>query len=522
MRPTRRTILTALALVIVAIASLPYVLDPPARDQGVFAVIGWRWLSGDCPYLMAGVEHKGPLPFAAYALAFRLFGLDMSAARLGAWIAGLVTAFLLVAVTRRVMADAEETSAPSARRSVRRWNEGLPALAGVLYLAVIGHGGLSDWWSGAQAEAFMEPFAVGAVLLALAAGPGRWNALAAGALLGLATLGKPTALLLAPLIGLALARRRPRWIELAGGVLLPWALAFGYFGCRGAAGALADNVFAANLDYGGQGLRQLPRMLHAFIVSHGVVIPRLLVVPAAAGALALVRRPGGWLAPAWLAVAWLEVLVQGRMFGYHFVPVAAPLLALAVAGVRPLLDGLRPISRVAGAIAGLCLILAVARLPWGETTFRWRHAAGAIDPETFLAHFAAAPSTDIDPRQTAAAAAWASGRLAPNEPLLVWGFEPTVCFLARRRPASRYLYDYFLTSPDVAAGRQARDRQRFLDDLRQNPPGAVMVIHDDTNPIERVDSARQLAGWPALAGWLQAGYEPAGRVGDFEFFTRRR
>src|SRR5512140_2540725 len=189
-----------------ALPGLLYTLDPAARDQGVFALIGWRWFQGDVPYVGAGMEHKGPLPFLAYGISFLLFGHSFFAARLMAWISLLAAGWGLVSIGRTIGKE-------------ERGGSAIGTIAGVLYVLITGLGGLSAWWSGAQAESFMEPFTVWAVAIFLRArmettsraettsrtrprSAGR-GILVAGFLLGVASLGKPTVLILAPVFLIA-------------------------------------------------------------------------------------------------------------------------------------------------------------------------------------------------------------------------------------------------------------------------------------------------------------------------------
>jgi hypothetical protein len=518
--PARRVV-PLLVLFLAALPGLLFVQDPPARDQGVFATIAWQWREGAVPYASAGVEHKGPLPFAAYAVAQMLFGHTIGAARLLAWGALLVTGLLIVGIGRRL---------------------GLPApvatAAGVTYLLVTGVGGLSTWWSGAQAEAFMEPLVAAALFTALGtrsfasvpvgdAGPRATASagssvsssgsqpplprpLLAGALLGAAMLGKPTALLLAPALLAATGLRAAPAVAL--GAAVPWLVTVGYFATKGAAGAFVDNVLLVNLDYGGRGLQLLVRYFGHFFGSHAVVIPTLLLVPAAAGLLA--GRPRSRVLLLWLAGAYLAVLVQGRFFGYHYHPVVAPLALAAAFGLaaRP------PVRYVA--LAGL--LAAVVTLDWSDAAFRyhaWRHPSPPTALEDRLAP-AHSPS-DLDPRETRRAALWFARETHPDDTVLVWGFEPAVNFLAKRRCPTRFLYDYYLTSSTVRPERRERYRAQFRADIEASPPAYVVIVRNDTNPVESKDSAAQLADFPWWANEVATRYESIVTIGDFEILGRR-
>lgn len=561
-----RRIVPWLLLVLVSLPGLLYTGDPFARDQGVFAYIGWRWIHGDVPYAAAGVEHKGPLPFVAYALAELLLGHSMFAARLLAWLALLGSGLGVAWLARRIIGRGD-------------WPG---AAAGAIYLLTAADGPLSAYWSGAQAETWMEPFAVAAMALAcLAAGVrrtagapagpgaalpdagagsptptggaaarGRWLWVGAGAAAGIATLGKPTAILLLPVLFWA----APGWKSrgLAGAwFLVPWGAALAGFSLAGAGGDFVDHVLRANLDYGGRGLTLLPRMIRPFFGSHGAFIRLFpLALPCAAlGVVAAWRarsEAGARLAMGWLAAAYLQVIIQGRMFGYHYYPVVAPVALVTAWGAATAWEALRNPGAAAprsgeapGSAAGPrwraalrlaaapVLVLAaagVAAIPaWSEWSFRLDHLAGRMSDREFLGTFApGGRRRDVEPEETLRAARWVEQNLKPDQTLLLWGFEPAVNFLARRRSPTRFIYDYYLTSRSIEPDRQRRYWELFWQDLAATPPDWICVVHNDVNPVEREDSAAQLEKIPRLRSYLDSQFEPVTQLGDFQFFRRVR
>lgn len=547
--PRREALVAGLLSALPIMAALPaalFIHDPMARDQGVFGYIAWRWLAGDTPYLLAGVEHKGPLVFAAYAAAFRGLGTSMESARGLAWAAMAVTAALVALIGRRLWPGS-------------RW---LGPLAGVLYALISTLSGLSAWWDGAQAEAFMEPLVAaalgGALLLATpgqtpgpapAAGPRAAAAARApfgvllllGLLVGAASLGKPTALLVLLPLYLALpggpARRGG---GLLAGVGLAWAGAFAAFASRGAGPAFLENALLVNLSYGGQGLAQLPGMGGAFLRRQLMVTPAPLLGAALFGLAWLLcrERPGARrFLGAWLLAAYGALLVQGRMFLYHYTPVVAPLSMLLACGTvgacadlfggrsgveTPHAPRSRAAWRAAGALALLLLLVGLARLPWSELTLRRAWRAGRVSDAAFHAHLSpAGGANDVDPAETLRAAAWARAHVAPEQTLLVWGFEPAVNFLSRRVCPTRYIYDYFLTSPAIPPRAQERYWVLFRADLAARPADWMAVVSGDANPVEAADSATQLQREPELRRLLAERYEPVERVGDFAFYRLR-
>ena len=104
--------------------------------------------------------------------------------------------------------------------------------------------------------------------------------------------------------------------------------------------------------------------------------------------------------------------------------------------------------------------------------------------------------------------------------MLVWGFEPAINFLSKRRSPTRFLYDYYLTSRTVSPERQARYREEFRRDIEAAPPDYVVIVRNDTNPVESRDSKAQLADFPWWANEVSTHYTPIVTIGDFDILER--
>jgi hypothetical protein len=521
-----------------ALLGLLYLHDPPGRDQGVFAYIGWRWLNGEIPYLNAGLEHKGPLPFAAYATALALFGHSVSAIRLLAWIstcaAGVLVTWIATRITGRVLAG---------------------VMAGAAYLLFVSVSGLGGYWNGAETEAFMEPFTAASIVCALiAAGqplssrqrnrpPRRlpwW--FAAGCFLGMASLGKPTALAVAVALVAALPVFDPWMIAALGaGILGPWLGALGFFAQRGAAWPFIDQVFLYNLAYGGEGFHNLGGLFTDFPHSFMRLLDlRLLalILPGAWVAMTSFRQPAYRLAFLWAVCAFAEVIAQGRFWLYHFYPVMAPLAVcfgmgvsalgavMFVAGSPRQAVGSRiiPASPWLRALAALAIGIGLAGfggLDWREAHYRYRYAIGDVPEAQFLAHFSPKHGTsDVDPTETLQAATWAQENLGADETLLMWGFEPAVNFLAERRSPTRFIANYYLTSESFTPEMRTRAWQQFWEDLSQDPPDWIAIVHNDRSVIEPTDSVAELEHSPDFKAFAERNFRHEVMIGDFEFLRR--
>jgi len=117
-------------------------------------------------------------------------------------------------------------------------------------------------------------------------------------------------------------------------------------------------------------------------------------------------------------------------------------------------------------------------------------------------------------------AAWLATHTAPDDAIYVWGFDPAIYDMARRRPASRFVYN----APQRAPWYRRRGRAALLRDLRRTPPAAILVqsgdVHPGTAGTER-DSAAELRHFPALAALLRDRYRPAETLGGFAIHLRR-
>jgi hypothetical protein len=82
---------------------------------------------------------------------------------------------------------------------------------------------------------------------------------------------------------------------------------------------------------------------------------------------------------------------------------------------------------------------------------------------------------------------------SPDEPVLVWGFESMIAYLANRRPVSRFGFHYPLTSclwpwldvPAELKGLCQMYRVEMIAEFQKNPPVLVAVAFDDVNLMLR-------------------------------------
>ena len=478
-------------------------------DQGIYAVVADAITADGVPYRDAW-DFKPPGVFYVFALARTLFGEDMAGVR---WLeslgfASLVPAFGLLS-----------------RRFTGRLEPGLLGAA----LAISGHVWMGFWQTG-------QPESFGAVLVAWALvfattqpGQGRrgwpWWA-AAGVAYGLAGLLKPP-LGGGVLVSAALAARdagraadAPRRLRAAAlpvavyavASLLPVLVVLLHIAAHGGLGDLREAllVFAPGytaLTYHGSNplvfwFRTAEFLLFRFSLLGVTGLVLLFAMPGRRET----ETPGVVHVLGVLAFQLAGVALQARFFPYHY-GAAAPLVAL-LAGI-----GLWKLTRIGrrfglGTLALLLLLLGNANGPNGPVAGSpWRRWQTWEDGRGYNA-----PRKEV--------ARWLRRNTPEAASLYVWGFDPVLYDFARRRPASRFIYN----APQRAPWYAERGRPALMEELRSTPPDAIVVQRGDVHPGtagNRDDSSTALGGFPELRSFLDTGYARATRIGDFTIHLRR-
>jgi Dolichyl-phosphate-mannose-protein mannosyltransferase len=517
-----RAALAILALIAAlwAVASLSW---PFGWDQGVFAWIGDAILHGRQPYLNAW-DVKGPAAFYPFALTQALFGRGMSGIRV----------FDLA-----LLALAAWSMLRHLPPLVGRTAAAFMTLFLILQYASVGY------WDTAQPDGWQMLLTVAAVVPLLAdPRPTPRLLLLNGAVVGLGVLFKPPYLalglvpLLAVLLSQALSRaeRRRGVALLLVGAAAPVALCLGWLALHGALGVMFDGYIEYNLEVSGvhSPVVSLLRRMYKFLVTDQTL---LLALPAAfAGVAALTHeeRRRAAILGAWIGVGLLIVLVQGRLFVYHWHAVFAPLLLLAGTGLARLWPprtatnapraGALRVDALRAFVHGYLFLLAlfVVRSPLRAVVAWGRYAVGASSQAEYDARFGM-PSTDFAIGDDRVAAAWLAAHTAPETPVLVWS-DPMVSYLAGRPTVSRFPYHIahvgFETLPPTP--RQLRYRAEFFQALARRPPALVLVRTSFLSPATTPDDRRSIpTNFPEFGRWLDARYRPDGAVAGFTVYRPR-
>ena len=500
---------------------------PFARDQGVAALVATAILRGGAPY--RDVYHFNfPGIFFAYAAAMKLFGAKVEAVNLFDDLYRLLTLLGIYGLARAV-----------AGRRAAVW-------AGLFY-GLFSTVLYNDYWDLAQKETFTVlplTLAVGLVFRASRALPEKlgWSRLfLAGICTALACSFKPTV----GMVGLALAaevawpgrRRRSEVILglacLLAGFAAGWIPLLAYLLVTHTGKDMLEGVFIFGRFYGGQtyagGTSALTLALGRSL--KWLLDWRALVVLSAAAVLYGRREqtPGLRLLLLWTLASYLQVFLQMKFFSYHWVVLFGPLAVLAGMGLaalfpeRPRLSG--PLLPLAAALLLAALLLGSLYDPARRYRRELLYDLGRIQAADFYRPYGKWGEGDICVAAELAVAHYLHWNTGPEDPVLVFGLEPGLNFLAGRRPPTRFAYDLPLTAdPRGNAGfaaYQARLRREFLEDLKERPPAYVVVVEKDATSIEPLESYQQMLAFAEFHNWLEQGYFLETKIEHYFIYHRK-
>ena len=499
------------------------------RDQSIYALIGDGILHGKAPDLDLW-DFKPPGVFFVYAAAEALFGRNMAAIRILEAFGLVATILGLVVLSKRLQGS-----------TLAGW------IAGAI--AVYAHVML-DFWHTGQPESFGGMLTVlGLCAVTPAAGKTTrfWAALAAGVLLGMASLMKPplggalivvSAYLLRQHLDTSnVGKRFLPLVALGVGVALVIGACLLYFFKAKALPALTWTLRDFVPGYTALGwhpdsspLGMLHYAIVESLIKFSAFIPiglvATLVLPSAHS-----RESEGFYLVSGIAIFQIiGIAMQAKFFEYHYGATIPLLSFLAGLGWAKLWWS----AQARGIVAELSLMLALVfaalltpvvqdlpGTPWQRTLQRLHFLRHVRDPqarEQLDDKIAKAASFDLSADREVAK--WMKDQTGPADSVLVWGFEPAIYWFAERRPATRFIYNVAQRS----AWQQARARQWFMRDVEKNKPVVVAVQHSDIFPGvtgHATDSAADTADFPEFADWLQSGYYPAGYRYNFEYYRRR-
>jgi hypothetical protein len=533
MRPVARPSLgvptaAAVLLVAAALGSVSLVL-PFGRDQGTFAFVADRCLRGDVLYRDVYFD-KPPMTVATYALAQVAFGRTMTAIRILDLLWASACAVLVASIGARL---------------VPRGGRALPLLSAVLF--AYSWAGL-DYWNAAQAEGWLLLPTLLSVWLVLRVRPGgdggrsglMRGAAGAGAAAAFAFLFKYTAglgIVVPAVLAFGAARtpreRRGACVALAAGFAVPVLAALLALGVAGAFDGFLDSQARWLSRYAGvredTGFASAIRQFTGYFRA-AYPLPALLGVTGAAWTVARLLAPGRRrevlrvpaLLGLWTAASALGVILQGKYFVYHFLPMVPPLALLGAWCAVDALGALRDRVRAPALPRALAAALLIGLLLAPSYRARIRDlldvAGGAVPRQEYWARPAFA-TLDFSLRDDLRLVRFLEQRTRSGDRVDIWGFEPLVNWLADRPPVGRFAYNV----PLAGAAHLPALRREYVTTLRSDPPEWFVVQRGDAIPFtvgHAEDSQGRLREFPELARFVQERYEPCGAVGSLDQLRR--
>jgi 4-amino-4-deoxy-L-arabinose transferase-like glycosyltransferase len=461
-----------------------------------------------------------PLTILVHILAITLFGRTMTAIRILDLFWTIATASLVSLVVVKALR--------------RPW---LGLVAGLSFSFIYYS---NSFWNTAQVDGFLNLPLAGAMCLLVsqvtrdAHQDHSWPAwFAAGILIGIALFFKFTVGALLPasalVVGFAFGWRSTRtWsaiLWLGGGCLL---ILLGGLLVVARSGALPDLIAGLTklaLPYSRVRLftartllerivefPDLPRtaMLVAWLGVLGV-IPSLALLLGKLPESSPPARRGVALILAWFAAALVSLLLQGKLFTYHYLPLIPPLAilgALVVAMLlRPLADYFVSIwSRIA--VVGVALLGLVLSSAYRERLLDTaRVAAGRVSLRQVWSGFQLGQFWVQENLQLAD---YLAGATRPDERVANFGIDPPFTFPAWREPVTVW-------DPDP---RFSRGPVSF----RERLPDVLTVKHDERLPWvtgDSLDAYEQLQAIPVLRKMVADSYVLETRIGHFDVLRKR-
>jgi len=213
----------------------------------------------------------------------------------------------------------------------------------------------------------------------------------------------------------------------------------------------------------------------------------------------------------WAAVTLAAVMISGRFYGHYFIPALPALSVLAARGAGLLSIALRDPARRGKARVGLA-ILSVFFI---VGLIRSHHRTAVLAYETITGtrtHWSANWGMTRREQEAEVVSEYVRDRIAPGEPLYIWGYAHDVFWRTQCRPASRYLTPYFIDGrfADAEAtvsssGEQFRREAaaNLLADLQQTKPKVILDVEGNFRALP----------YPELIDYVDNNYREDGNAG---------
>lgn len=493
-------------LMVMVVAALPLITYPIGRDQGMYANIGLGILEGRLPYRDVW-DIKPPAIYYLYALDIALFGTDIGALR----------ALDLVAVPLAGIA--------------------LYCLAGGRRQGLLAAGLFAMLY-------FTEHFASLTQSDSLAIVPTVWAALATHRAIQMPPAKAKGWAFFCGLLcgGLLWFKHYYAFIVIAfivsylwtqGGITVLSRAVYGAF-CAGALliggggllyfgtnGMLAEMLIVMNstAQYNAQGYSDWSWLPHYFRFRweqwHIVWLLAALWPFSRIGQASDNR----WrLISLWFIGAIGFLLIQGKGFDTHWLPMLAPLCLFAAHTLdRALLLIARhtmPLSIILTVGALMGMVFAVVNTTWARA---WPYLNAQQDQMTYWHHFQA---NDVKPWESLAVVHYLQSQMPPGSSLYIWGFRPEIYYMGSWKPATRFIAHFPLATPWYPREWQQENVAVLWGVL----PPFVIVLQSDYMPWvtnSHDDSHTLLQSYTELNNWLMYNYQRDITIGDFILWRKK-
>jgi len=230
----------------------------------------------------------------------------------------------------------------------------------------------------------------------------------------------------------------------------------------------------------------------------------------------------------WLLAALIGIVSMLKFFGYHWLPLFAPLSLLA--GLffelvhRSLANRRIGWGLIGLAIACICVV-SFFRLFGPVIIDRVRSSVALstnqMSYQSYWKRFGNLQSGgDFSASANYLSAEYLMQHTTPGEPVFIWGNEALIYYLADRYPPTRFFSNY----PIIAKWHSQSSYQTLLSDLRRKPPVFILLVSQDVMPWvtgQGRDSLTLLGLFPELRQFILDHYELTKTIENIHITKRK-
>jgi hypothetical protein len=216
----------------------------------------------------------------------------------------------------------------------------------------------------------------------------------------------------------------------------------------------------------------------------------------------------------WLIAAWLVIVIQGKGFDYHHLPLGLVLCqgpGFLLVGKSGEGSPRSPGSRTLRTLALIALVPSVLYFYVEANGPLWLRT-GKIE------HFdvrSGEPSSELTHVGDGELAQWIRGHTRPEDRVFIWGDEPRLYLLSDRRMAGPYGHLLLICPPWSSPDHVRNLRERLL---RERP--RLIVISPLENWYTRKPAPQLLEETPDIREVVRGGYEMRQKLGPYEMWMR--